>query len=117
MLRQLTSVTSRCYPTLMTVEQFRDSLCRDNPPAGLDFALVGLWWDAKGDWTKAHESAQQDEGPTGSWVHAYLHLKEGDASNAGYWYRRADRPPSRATLQEEWLEIAKSLLSGTRGRT
>ena len=32
------------------------------PPAGLTLALAGLWWDAKGDWTRAHESAQQDEG-------------------------------------------------------
>jgi hypothetical protein len=43
----------------MTVEQFRESLGRDDPPTRLDFALAGLWWDAKGDWTKAHECAQQ----------------------------------------------------------
>jgi len=101
----------------MTVEQFSESLRRNDPPAGLDFALAGLWWDAKGNWTKAHESAQQDEGPAGSWVHAYLHRKEGDASNAKYWYLRADRTPSRATLQEEWLEITKSLLSRACGKT
>jgi hypothetical protein len=97
----------------MTVEQFRDSLRSDHPPVGLDFSLAGLWWDAKGDWTKAHESAQQDEGPRGAWVHAYLHRKEGDTSNAGYWYRRANRTASRAPVEQEWLEIAKSLLSGT----
>jgi hypothetical protein len=95
----------------MTVEQFRDSLARDHPPESLDLALAGLWWDAKGDWTKAHESAQQDEGPAGSWVHAYLHRKEGDASNARYWYRRASRTPSRASLEDEWAEIANVLLS------
>jgi hypothetical protein len=27
------------------------------PPAGLTLALAGLWWDAKGDWKRAHESA------------------------------------------------------------
>jgi hypothetical protein len=69
----------------MTSEAFRDSLREEAPPVGLDFALAGLWWDAKGDWTKAHESAQQDEGVSGSWVHAYLHRKEGDTSNAAYW--------------------------------
>jgi len=94
----------------MTLEQFRESLQNDAPPAGLDFALAGLWWDAKGDWTKAHESAQQDEGLRGSWVHAYLHRKEGDASNAGYWYHRAGRRASGGALAEEWLEIAKALL-------
>jgi len=33
------------------------------------------WSDAKDDWTWAHESAQQGEGPAGAWVHAYLHRK------------------------------------------
>jgi hypothetical protein len=96
----------------MTLEEFRDSLSRAEAPPGLNLALAGLWWDAKGDWGRAHESAQQDEGPEGSWVHAYLHRKEGDSSNAGYWYRRAGKNPSRLALQEEWLEIVKSLLAG-----
>jgi hypothetical protein len=95
----------------MTVEQFRDSLRADLPPGHLGLALGGLWWDAKGDWTKAHESAQQDEGQAGSWVHAYLHRKEGDASNAAYWYSRAGRRPSTASLEEEWTEIATALLA------
>jgi hypothetical protein len=96
----------------MTLEEFRTSLSRAEPPGDLDLALTGLWWDAKGDWHKAHESAQQDEGPAGSWVHAYLHRKEGDTSNAGYWYRRAGRSPSRTTLEDEWAEIATALLPG-----
>jgi hypothetical protein len=62
----------------MTLDDFRQSLTAAKPPAELALALAGLWWDAKGDWTRAHESAQQDEGPHGSWVHAYLHRKEGD---------------------------------------
>ncbi len=94
----------------MTLEEFRDSLRQPAPPQGLGFALIGLWWDAKGDWTKAHESAQQDEGPDGSWVHAYLHRKEGDASNAGYWYGRAGKSAPQATLEKEWLEITQALL-------
>lgn len=97
----------------MTLEEFRESLSRAGPPADLDLALTGLWWDAKGDWGRAHESAQEDDGPAGSWVHAYLHRKEGDTSNAGYWYRRAGKSPSRASLQEEWLEIVKSLLAAS----
>lgn len=95
----------------MNLEEFRDSLRQPAPPPDLGFARTGLWWDAKGDWTKAHESAQQDEGPEGSWVHAYLHRKEGDASNAGYWYRRAGKAPSQLSLDDEWLEIATALLA------
>jgi hypothetical protein len=72
----------------MTLDDFRKSLASADPPAGLTLALAGLWWDAKGDWKRAHESAQQDEGPEGSWVHAYFHRKEGDQGNAPYWYGR-----------------------------
>ena len=43
-------------------------------------------------------------------MHAYLHRKEGDAGNAGYWYRHAGRPHSRAPLPDEWDEIASALL-------
>ena len=51
----------------MTLDDFRQSLTATEPPAGLTLALAGLWWDAKGDWKRAHESAQQDEGPEGAW--------------------------------------------------
>ncbi len=72
----------------MTLDDFRKSLAEATPPAEFTKALAGLWWDAKGDWARSHDSAQQDEGPAGSWVHAYLHRKEGDQSNASS-YRRA----------------------------
>lgn len=94
----------------MTVDDFRHSLTAANPPAELSLALAALWWDAKGDWVRAHEAAQQDEGPGGSWVHAYLHRKEGDQSNATYWYGRAGQPVSRQPLDAEWLTIVSDLL-------
>lgn len=94
----------------MTLDEFRNSVSQDQPPRELSLALAGLWWDAKGNWQLAHESAQQDEGPAGSWVHAYLHRKEGDLSNASYWYNRAQKPMSKISLQEEWSEITKALL-------
>ena len=96
----------------MTVEEFRQSLSSSAPPLQ-NFALAGLWWDAKGDWTRAHESAQQDEGAAGAWVHAYLHRKEGDDSNARYWYSRAGKKSSWATFEEEWKEIATALLNAS----
>jgi hypothetical protein len=97
----------------MTLEQFRDSLSHDEPPRQLSVALSALWWDAKHNWKQAHDIAGQDEGPAAAWVHAYLHRKEGDLGNAGYWYRRADRVPATGSLEQEWLEIARSLLAGT----
>jgi hypothetical protein len=104
---------SRAKLIVMNLQQFHDSLLRDHPPQELSHALCGLWWDAKGDWTKAHESAQQDEGPAGAWVHAYLHRKEGDSSNAGYWYERAGKHSAKGPFDEEWNQIAGSLLEST----
>jgi hypothetical protein len=94
----------------VTLQEFCQTLTEVSPPTS-DFALSGLWWDAKGDWTRAHESAQQDEGAAGAWVHAYLHRKEGDNSNAAYWYSRAGKEPSRAALDQEWEQITTTLLS------
>ena len=65
---------------------------------------------ARDDWTRTHESAQRDEGPDGSWVHAYLHRKEGDLSNAQYWYRRAQRAVGQTSLDGEWESIVSWLL-------
>lgn len=95
----------------MTLDDFRNSLSSTEAPAGLTHALRGLWWDAKGDWHKAHESAQQDEGVAESWVHAYLHRKEGDQDNAAYWYKRAEKPVCRDSLEREWITIATALLA------
>ncbi len=110
--------TPRCWPgthepaATAALREFRESVKNDErPPKGLGFALTGLWWDAKGDWAKAHESAQQDEGPAGAWAHAYLHRKEGDVGNAAYWYRRAERAICRGSLEEEWTAIAEELLT------
>ena len=100
----------------MTLQEFRDSLLRDEPPRELSADLAALWWDAKGDWNRAHDSAQQDEGPAGAWVHAYLHRKQGDSSNAGYWYQRANRASPQRSLEEEWIDITQSLLGERRAR-
>jgi hypothetical protein len=94
----------------MDVAAFRESLKQAKPPEGLAAALDALWWDAKGNWDKAHEAAQRDEGPDGSWVHAYLHRKEGDLANAKYWYRRADRPAGYGDSEREWESIVVWLL-------
>lgn len=94
----------------MTLDDFRRSITAANPPNELTRALAGLWWDAKGDWTRAHESAQQDESRDGSWVHAYLHRKEGDHGNAAYWYSRAGKPVCKESLDVEWTCIVRALL-------
>jgi hypothetical protein len=96
----------------MDIATFRASIAQAEPPAGLSLALQTLWWEAKGDWKRAHECAQEDRASTGSIVHAYLHRVEGDLSNAGYWYKRAGRPPATGTVADEWAALTAELLPG-----
>jgi hypothetical protein len=93
----------------MTVDDFRTSLLQTEPPLGLTLALAGLWWDAKGDRNRTHESAQMGEGPESAWVHAYLHRKEGNQGDAAYWYGRALQPVCREPLDAEWLSMVGTL--------
>lgn len=90
----------------MTFEEFTGS----DDPAALPAPLRALWHDLRGDWDKAHRIAQDIEDETGAWVHAYLHRKEGDLSNASYWYRRARRPVATGPLEDEWRSIVSALL-------
>ena len=89
------------------------SLADPAPPSHWPLPAAALWWDARGDWTKAHDLIATDErSRAAAWVHAYLHRKEGDADNARYWYARAGRPVSTATLEEERLTIVRAVLAG-----
>ena len=89
----------------MTKAEFKDA-----NPDQFRGALLALWWDAQGNWEQAHEVAQDVEDSEGAWVHAYLHRKESDLGNAGYWYRRADRQPATGALELEWTHIVETLL-------
>ncbi|MBO0935226.1 hypothetical protein J2I47_01570 [Fibrella sp. HMF5335] len=95
----------------MTTHEFTQSLTAQTPPAAANPILTALWHDARGDWEAAHTIAQSQEGtPAYDHLHAYLHRKEGDAFNAGYWYRRARKPVFPGTLDEEWNELVKTYL-------
>jgi Tfp pilus assembly protein PilF len=60
--------------------------------------------------TRAHQIVQDDPSAASAWVHAYLHRKEGDISNAHYWYRRAGKTPYTGSLESEWEHIVRELL-------
>lgn len=94
----------------MTLEEFRATFAQDAPPHDFSPALRAMWEDAKGNWEAAHSIAQEIEDKTGSWIHAYLHRKEGDLGNAGYWYRRAGQAVAREPLEDEWTKIVSTLL-------
>ena len=96
----------------MDLEALRESLAVAAPPAGISLAAQALWWDAKGNWQKAHECAQEQDDETGAWVHAYLHRKEGSSSNADYWYQRSG-DYRQTTLEAEWKTLVEALLTKT----
>ena len=94
----------------MDMNRFRSSLTDTQPLAGMSLALQALWWDAKGEWDRSHECAQQREDAAGNRVHAYLHRKEGDHGNAAYWYRRCRIAPFTGSLEQEWQELVQQFL-------
>jgi len=99
----------------MNASEFRESALSGAKPEGLTPALLGLWTEARGEWNRAHEIVQEEGDGDSAWVHAYLHRKEGDLSNARYWYRRAGRPEARGSHEEEWDEMVAALLGAAGG--
>lgn len=93
----------------MSPDDLRATLAAAAPPEGLSLAAQGLWWDARGDWDKAHACAQAQDDAVGAAVHAYLHRKEGDLANARYWYGRSGRPMPEGPLELEWVELVEEL--------
>jgi len=89
----------------MKVSTFKESLLDNEPPAGLSPYLMALWYDEKGGWDKAHELIQDIGDKNASWIHAYLHRKEGDISNADYWYSRAGKIRPAVSVHEEWEDM------------
>jgi len=87
------------------LEEFKKSLENANPIAELAPHLQALWYDAKGDWSKAHSLIDHLDDPKSSRVHAYLHRKEGDIWNADYWYRKAGKKRPELTLDQEWEQL------------
>ena len=105
-LRRPTTASVR----IMTLDEFLSALTTGDTPDGLSPALRAMWEDARGNWDAAHALAQDIDDRVGSWIHAYLHRKEGDLANAAYWYRRAGRSVAQDALGDEWTRIVAELL-------
>jgi hypothetical protein len=85
----------------MTVTEFKRSVSMSRPPGELTPALIGLWWEAKGDWERAHAAVMDEMAKD----------FEGDLGNARYWYGQAGKAPPRGRLGAEWDSIAGELLA------
>ena len=92
------------------MQQFISSLNESVCPDGINIYLQAMWYDAKGDWDRAHGIVQSIDNGTAARIHAYLHRKEGDDWNSKYWHRIAGSVfPADKSLQEEWDMIVRQL--------
>jgi hypothetical protein len=95
----------------MNAEIFRQTLQNNEPPQGISPCLQALWYDANNNWEQSHQLIQDEPGTLPALIHAYLHRKEGDQGNAGYWYRRGGKAPFSGSLQEEWEWLVQACLN------
>ncbi|NHE56230.1 hypothetical protein [Cyclobacterium plantarum] len=89
----------------MNHSDFIQSLQQEQVPKGLSVYLQSLWLDKKGKWDQAHGLIDTLGGEDAAWLHAYLHRKEGDQSNASYWYSRAAKSKPNISLEDEWEQL------------
>jgi hypothetical protein len=94
----------------ITFSEFKKLCEQDSFPVDLDLILLALWYDSKANWDKAHSIVQNIPGIDASWIHGYLHRKEGDEANATYWYSRAGKIKPSGSIGEEWVSISRTLL-------
>lgn len=90
----------------MDYKEFKESIRLPGPPPTLTVYQQALWYDANGNWNKSHELIQDLDDPYAAWIHAYLHRKDGDHSNASYWYARAGKPAVSCSPSDEWEQLA-----------
>jgi hypothetical protein len=91
-------------------QTFQKTLEEGKPSSAWSLALQALWYDAKGDWEASHNIAQDLHTTMGSWIHAYLHRKEGDDWNAKYWYGQAGLSFPGYGLEEELQRLVEANL-------
>ncbi|KQV49300.1 hypothetical protein ASC95_16960 [Pelomonas sp. Root1217] len=63
-----------------------------------------------GQWVQAHDEVQRHGSPEAAWLHALVHVQEGDLEDAEYWYGKAGRDfQSRPGLAEELDALERQL--------
>ena len=93
----------------ISLEEFKSSLLRAEPPEDFSEQEKALWFAGKGDWDKAHLIVQDLNDRLSYNIHAFLHRQEGDHSNAGYWYHKAGVKIPDMSLEREWEELVSRL--------
>ncbi len=91
-------------------DDFVKTIKNDSPAEDISLYLKALWYDANADWEASHNIVQDLNDNNASWIHAYLHRKEGDSFNADYWYNKAGKSRPAGTFKEEWDNLVKYFL-------
>lgn len=68
-----------------------------------------LWND---DLDRSHDIAQGIANATGSFWHAIMHRREGDAANSHYWWRRTGSHPAFDDVYSEAMSVLENESSG-----
>ena len=93
-------------PSLFPTQIWDTELSREiqNAPDLSDSVRAGLllWND---DLEASHNISQGLQTPTGSFWHAIIHRREGDASNSLYWWRRTGNHPAFVEAYESVLAV------------
>ena len=94
------------------LDAFKLTLKKNQPNTDWPLGLQSMWWDMKGNWEASHDIAQEMISQDGSWIHAYLHRKEGDRFNAEYWYSRANKTFPKISLDNEQEVLVAYFIEG-----
>jgi len=77
------------------------ALCQkavDDPALADRPALIAGLWLYVDQLDKSHDVSQSLNTPTGSFWHGIMHRREGDFSNAHYWFRRTGTHPAYSRI-------------------
>ncbi len=83
----------------MTLAEFKRSVSKVKPPPDLAPALAALWWEAKGDWDRAHGLVMDEGGKDCAWVHAICIASRAISPMRRYWYAQAGKSPPSGPLR------------------
>ncbi len=96
------SGTHRVSP--IVVEKVR-ALSSSFGQAGRASSIESALYLAVGDLERSHEISQADHSAFGSYLHGIMHRREGDFSNADYWFHRAGRLNSLSGIDVDEAEV------------